>query len=57
MFFKKQEPKCCHPCLYIAIGMITAFGVVALTAPGKKFIKSKMQCLGRKLEGCDALMS
>ena len=58
MFFKKAEPKCCsHACLYIALGMLTAFGVMALTKPGRKFIKNKMQCIGDKLDNCPALSS
>ena len=57
MFFKKPEMKCGHPCLYIAIGMIAAFGVVACTKPGREFIKSKVKCIENKIESCGALSS
>ncbi len=57
MFFKKPETKCTHPCIYIAVGMLMAFGAIACTKPGKKFIKSKMQCMEKKLENCDAICS
>ncbi len=57
MFFKKPVEKCISPCVYIALGMAAAFGVMAFTKPGKKFIKTKMQCLEKKLEGCEALSS
>ncbi len=58
MFFKKAEPKCMiSPCVYIAVGMIAAFGVVACTKPGRKFIKSKLACMSSKLENCSALSS
>ncbi len=59
MFFKKPQEKCISPVIYIALGMAAAFGLMACTKPGKKFIKAKMQCIEKKLDscGCDALSS
>lgn len=58
MFLKKCEPKCMMgPCAYIAVGMLMAFGVVACTKPGRKFIKSKISCMASKMENCSALSS
>ncbi len=44
--------KCVSPCVYIALGMGAAIGLMAFTKPGKKFIKSKMQCIEKKLDEC-----
>lgn len=57
MFFKKCEQKHTNPCVLIALGMAMAFGVVAITPPGRKFIKSKVKCIGKKIENCEALNS
>ncbi len=54
MFFKKPETKCTHPCAYIAIGMLAAFGIAACTKPGRKFVKAKMQCIEKKLGSQDS---
>lgn len=55
MFFKKPEAKSIlTPCAYVAMGMIAAFGVVAMTKPGRKFVKSKISCLCSKLDSSSA---
>ena len=58
MFFKKSEPKCMiAPSCHFICGMIVAFGIVACTKSGRKFIKNKMDSLGSKLENCPAMSS
>ena len=58
MFFKKPEPKCMiSPCVWMAVGMCIAFGAVACTKQGRKFIKSKVASMTDKMENCPALSS
>ena len=56
MFCKKNEAKSIlTPCGYILIGMAAAFGVVALSKPGKRFIKSKISALSARMDNCPVM--